>query len=121
MVKRVVETEVRANVGPYVAGMEKASGGEAYIPLAESKRPRSEAILQEVASRFGYALARRADGSVDVPGYQRPAPVATVAPAPGATIYNQTFQVEGREALQLLLDQTRHATRIGYQTNGVHR
>lgn len=35
---------------------EEETGGEAYIPLAQSKRVRSEAILADVADRFGYAL-----------------------------------------------------------------
>jgi hypothetical protein len=35
---------------------EPETGGEAYIPLASSKRARSVAILDEVARRFGYSL-----------------------------------------------------------------
>lgn len=35
---------------------EPETGGEAYIPLAQSKRARSEAILDDVASRFGFSL-----------------------------------------------------------------
>ncbi|WP_146072297.1 hypothetical protein [Arthrobacter sp. Y81] len=35
---------------------EPETGGEAYIPLAASKRARSVAILDEVAGRFGYEL-----------------------------------------------------------------
>jgi hypothetical protein len=35
---------------------EETTGGEAYIPLAASKRARSTAILDDVASRFGYKL-----------------------------------------------------------------
>lgn len=45
---------------------EPETGGEAYIPLAESKRKRSLAILGDVANRFGVALSsnvsRYADG-----------------------------------------------------------
>lgn len=46
---------------------EAETGGEAYIPLAQSKRLRSEAILNDVANRFGYTLqpqnyTRFADG-----------------------------------------------------------
>ena len=42
---------------------EPETGGEAYIPLAASKRDRSLAILDEVARRFGYGLVRYfADG-----------------------------------------------------------
>lgn len=35
---------------------EPETGGEAYIPLAESKRSRSSAILADVAQQFGYQL-----------------------------------------------------------------
>lgn len=37
---------------------EAETGGEAYIPLAQSKRMRSTAILENVAERFGYGLVR---------------------------------------------------------------
>ena len=37
---------------------EEESGGEAYIPLAASKRPRSVSILNQVAQQFGYNLSR---------------------------------------------------------------
>ena len=36
---------------------EPETGGEAYIPMARSKRPRSLRILDEVAKRFGLALS----------------------------------------------------------------
>ena len=41
---------------------EKETGGEAYIPLASSKRRRSTEILGKVASKFGYGLMEFADG-----------------------------------------------------------
>lgn len=37
---------------------EPETGGEAYIPLAVSKRPRSLSILSEVAKKFGFELTR---------------------------------------------------------------
>ena len=46
---------------------EKSTGGEAFIPLAESKRVRSTAILNEVANQFGYTLQKAtkfADGGI---------------------------------------------------------
>lgn len=43
---------------------EQETGGEAYIPLAQSKRSRSMAILMEVARLFG--LGRNAEGSITV-------------------------------------------------------
>lgn len=41
---------------------EPETGGEAYIPLAQSKRPRSLAILKDVADDFGYRLEKFAKG-----------------------------------------------------------
>lgn len=46
---------------------EPVTQGEAFIPLAQSKRARSTAILAEVARRFGLSLARpMADGGLTV-------------------------------------------------------
>ena len=42
---------------------EPETGGEAYIPLAKSKRTRSEQILATVADKFGMRLERYANGS----------------------------------------------------------
>lgn len=41
---------------------EPETGGEAYIPLAESKRQRSTSILSDVANQFGYRLEEFAKG-----------------------------------------------------------
>jgi TP901 family phage tail tape measure protein len=41
---------------------EPETGGEAYIPLAASKRGRSTAILSKVAQKFGYSLNAYAGG-----------------------------------------------------------
>ncbi|WP_164546670.1 tape measure protein [Actinobaculum sp. 352] len=55
-----------APAGAWRVWAEPETGGEAYIPLANSKRDRSTAILGEVASRFGYQLIRSyADGGVN--------------------------------------------------------
>ncbi|WP_182357782.1 tape measure protein [Tomitella gaofuii] len=43
---------------------EGETGGEAFIPLAESKRGRSTAILADVADRFGYGLEKYAAGGM---------------------------------------------------------
>lgn len=43
---------------------EPETGGEAYIPLAASKRPRSVDVLSQVAGRFGLRVTRMADGGV---------------------------------------------------------
>jgi hypothetical protein len=37
---------------------ERETHGEAYIPYAQSKRPRSLAILTQVAKDFGYSLSK---------------------------------------------------------------
>lgn len=107
-----------APAGAWRVWAEDETEGEGYIPLAKSKRPRSTAILREIADRFGYALVARANGSVDVPGY-RPT-TATPAAAPATSTVTYIFNMEGREAMRTLLDQTRDATRRRYQTEGVH-
>lgn len=43
---------------------EPETQGEAYIPLAESKRTRSASILADVAGRFGYRLEKFAGGGI---------------------------------------------------------
>ena len=48
-----------ARPGDWRVWAEPETGGEAYIPLAQSKRGRSLSILAEVAKRFGLALAPR--------------------------------------------------------------
>jgi hypothetical protein len=48
-----------AQSGPQRIWNEPETGGEAYIPLARSKRPRSEKILFEVARRFDIPLVPR--------------------------------------------------------------
>jgi hypothetical protein len=48
---------------------EQETGGEAFIPLAPSKRDRSTAILGQVASSFGLGLVKSfADGGLNLPG-----------------------------------------------------
>ena len=43
---------------------EPETGGEAYIPLAMSKRARSESILAQVAKEFGYGITKFANGGI---------------------------------------------------------
>lgn len=43
---------------------EPETGGESYIPLAQSKRPRSMQVLAETADRFGYRLEKYAKGGL---------------------------------------------------------
>lgn len=45
---------------------EPETGGEAYIPLSPAKRPRSMAILEEVAKMFGVGIVKKfANGGID--------------------------------------------------------
>lgn len=53
-----------APAGAYRVFAEAETGGEAYIPMAESKRGRSERILNEVAKQFGYQLVDGETGIV---------------------------------------------------------
>lgn len=53
-----------APAGAWRLWAEPETGGEAYIPLAASKRARSTAILADVANRFGYQLHQAAQGMV---------------------------------------------------------
>ena len=53
-----------APAGAWRLWAEDETGGEAYIPLAASKRARSTMILDEVARRFGYALVKQAEGGL---------------------------------------------------------
>ncbi|TLF72926.1 hypothetical protein [Nocardia cyriacigeorgica] len=45
---------------------EPETGGEAFIPLATSKRARSVDILGQVAGMFGFGLTKMADGGIAV-------------------------------------------------------
>lgn len=58
-----------APAGAWRVWAEPETGGEAYIPLARSKRGRSTAILDEVAGRFGYQLVSERTGEPYSGGY----------------------------------------------------
>lgn len=51
-----------ARPGEWRVWAEPETGGEAYIPLAKSKRSRSSALVATVADLFGYDLVDRKDG-----------------------------------------------------------
>lgn len=53
-----------AHAGAWRVWAEPETGGEAYIPLADSKRAQSEKILGLVANRFGYGLTAMANGAL---------------------------------------------------------
>lgn len=63
-----------APAGAWRVWAEPETGGEAYIPLAQPKRARAEAVLEDVASRFGMYVGRYAAGAV-LGGGSAPAPV----------------------------------------------
>ena len=70
-----------APAGAWRVWAEEETGGEAYVPLAPSKRARSLAIMHDVASRFGHVMVpvngrRFADGAVTAP----PVPAQSAAP-----------------------------------------
>lgn len=69
-----------APAGAWRLWAEPETGGEAYIPLALSKRARSERILADVANRFGMGLQKFDNGGMVMP-YEprRHAPVAAAA------------------------------------------
>lgn len=57
----------------YRVWAEPETGGEAYIPLASSKRSRSTQIMGQVAERFGYTVTKYAEGGMQhVGGVQAP-------------------------------------------------
>ncbi|MET7295362.1 phage tail tape measure protein [Streptomyces griseoloalbus] len=53
-----------APAGSYRIWGERETGGEAYVPLADSKRERSKAIVEEVVDRFGGQVEWYANGGV---------------------------------------------------------
>ncbi|MFV9456228.1 hypothetical protein ACNJ7E_22650 [Rhodococcus sp. NM-2] len=58
-----------APAGAWRVFAEPETGGEAYIPLAPSKRGRSVSILSDVAERFGMNLIAMADGGITGGGF----------------------------------------------------
>lgn len=50
--------QIASGRGPVRFWGERETQGEAYIPLASSKRPRSLAILSQVAKEFGYTISK---------------------------------------------------------------
>ena len=79
-----------APAGSWRVFAEPETGGEAYIPLAPSKRPRSEALVREVARRFGMKVL--ADGAVlsrqAAPPYRPP---SVPPPQAGLSVQQQFY------------------------------
>ncbi|WP_425834193.1 phage tail tape measure protein [Streptomyces fractus] len=53
-----------APAGSYRIWGERETGGEAYVPLADSKRERSKAVVENVVDRFGGTVQWYADGGI---------------------------------------------------------
>lgn len=60
----IEQHSAQINKGGIRVWSEPETGGEAYIPLASSKRSRSTSILAEVANQFGYSLTKFANGGL---------------------------------------------------------
>lgn len=56
---------------------EPETGGEAYIPLASSKRSRSMKILGQVADKFGVTINKYANGGIEYVGGVKPGQMLT--------------------------------------------
>ena len=90
---------------------EPETGGEAYIPLAASKRARSERILADVASRFGMGLSKFDNGGMVVP-YEprRPSPTPAHAGAMFAPTFNN-YGPDPQAVSDRVMSQTSHLIR----------
>ncbi|MFF3493740.1 phage tail tape measure protein [Streptomyces sp. NPDC002795] len=69
-IRREDHTAQIAPAGAWRVWAEDESGGEAYLPLAPSKRARSKQILDEVAHRFGASVDYHADGGLSGWSYE---------------------------------------------------
>lgn len=114
-----------ARAGTWRVWAEDETGGEAYIPLALSKRARSTAILDEVARRFGYSLLKNANGNVWSQQPMRTAPVVRM-PAPTAAAPVQTgstfapvvhaYGADSREVAAHVVSAISHQARVAAPT-----
>ncbi|MER7707246.1 phage tail tape measure protein [Kitasatospora sp. NPDC097605] len=118
-----------ARPGTWRVWAEDETGGEAYIPLAASKRGRSEKILDEVARRFGgqvvYGLGARprayADGGLagQAPrSYATARPTMPQLPAPLAA---KLVARPTSTTVVVVRDQAQGQPLIGQQTINVQR
>lgn len=100
-----------APAGAWRVWAEEETGGEAYIPLAMSKRARSTAILDEVANRFGYLLVPAAARAF-ANGTSGASPTVQVA-APTVTATLDADAI-GRVLAGILAPATEDAIRRGF-------
>lgn len=95
---------------------EPETEGEAYIPLATSKRSRSVAILEDVAERFGMYVGRRfADGGFWGGGSSMPAPIG------GVTFMGPVYGAGDPEALARATVRKQRDAAAAYNMRGIAR
>ncbi|MBD7949586.1 phage tail tape measure protein [Oerskovia rustica] len=103
-----------ASAGSWRVWAEPETGGEAYIPLASSKRGRSTSILENVADRFGYSLAPKfADGGLDNASRFAYTPPANPAPATARSFDPTGLQLVGTLDLGNGLEGRMEAVAVG--------
>lgn len=100
-----------APAGAYRLWAEQETGGEAYIPLAQAKRTRSEQILAEVANRFGGEYRRFANGSSGGSGSR--STTAYAGDTYNVTVNSVKSDVAG-EVSSEVMSTIRHLKRGGY-------
>ncbi|MFJ4684707.1 phage tail tape measure protein [Streptomyces sp. NPDC088789] len=78
---------------------ERTTGGEAYVPLGQSKRHRATAVLSDVANRFGYQLTSGGDQGLLRLVDARPTPMQVVVvreEGPTALVGSMPITVNGQ-------------------------
>ena len=85
---------------------EGETGGEAFIPLAQGKRPRSTAILAKTADLFGMALVDKATGEPVVSSYR-----GGLGPTQVGVFNNGGFRPSVRDVLNFVHGRTPIMTR----------
>ncbi|WP_329492521.1 phage tail tape measure protein (plasmid) [Kitasatospora sp. NBC_01246] len=120
-----------ARPGEWRVWAEDETGGEAYIPMALSKRSRSEKILDEVAHRFGgevvYGLGSRtkafADGGINAAGVRSYAAARSGLPQIPAPLAAKLVQARPSAATTVVVvrDQGEGQPLIGQQTINIER
>jgi hypothetical protein len=82
-----------APAGAWRVWAEPETAGEAYLPLAASKRTRSKAILAEVARRFGASVVYHANGGMS--GWQYQPAGSTDSPVTLSSIASDSMNKAG--------------------------
>lgn len=79
---------------------EPETGGEGYIPLAQSKRPRSEAILSDIAHTFGGAYVKGGAQSYDIGGWTPSTSTVNTSTSTGIVLNGPLVAITGRVGMQ---------------------